>query len=74
MFAYCLTRLWKAGVTVLWVPYAYGTMKGTAGGVEGPVDDPATRLVRFALSRHLLVDADPEGWSEVNHNQKCYVT
>lgn len=52
---------------MLWVPYAYGNSKGTAGvsGGEGPVDDPATRLVRFALSRHLLVDADPEGWSEV---------
>lgn len=67
MFAYCLTRLWKAGVTVLWVPYAYGSTKGAASvsGGEGTVDDPATRFVRFALSRHLLVDADPEGWSEV---------
>lgn len=29
-------------------------------------DDPATRLVRFALSQHLLDDVDAaDGWSEV---------
>lgn len=56
---------------MLWVPYVYGNSKGTAGGEGGevPMDDPATRLVRFALSRHLLVDADPEGWSEVIHGR-----
>lgn len=36
------------------------------GEYEGGGEDPATRLVRFALSRHLLVDVDAaEGWSEV---------
>lgn len=60
---------------MLWVPYAYGNTKRAAGlsGGEGTVDDPATRLVRFALSRHLLVDADPEGWSEVIHGRPCRV-
>lgn len=60
---------------MLWVPYAYGNIKATAGvsGGEGPADDPATRLVRFALSRHLLVDTDPEGWSEVIHGRLSQV-
>lgn len=76
MFVYCLLRLWKAGVSVLWAPPASSTsgvnqgggFEGADGGVpggEGTGDDPATRLVRFALSRHLLVDVDAEGWSEV---------
>lgn len=75
MFAYCLLRLWKAGVTVLWKTHAYGTSAGggfsSGGGVAvgeggtGVGDDPATRLVRFALSRHLVLDDDAEGWSEV---------
>lgn len=89
MFVYCLLRLWKAGVSVLWAappPFPFPAPGGSdgsgqgAGGVggdgdgdgdggvvggEGVGEDPATRLVRFALSRHLLVDVDAEGWSEV---------
>ncbi|CAM9222762.1 unnamed protein product, partial [Scytosiphon promiscuus] len=38
---------------------------GVVPGGEGTGDDPATRLVRFALSRHLLMDVDAEGWSEL---------
>lgn len=66
---YCLLRLFKAGVAVFWaVPSPSGSGQGAVdggmSGGEGP--DPATRLVRFALNRHLLVDeGDAEGWSEV---------
>lgn len=69
MFVYCLLRLFKAGVAVFWaVPSpsgnGQGAVDGGMSGGEGP--DPATRLVRFALNRHLLVDdGDAEGWSEV---------
>lgn len=76
MFVYCLLRLWKAAIAAIWVPFldlswvplsegsaAAGVGVGTVGSGTG--DDPATRLVRFALSRHLLVDVDAEGWSEV---------
>ncbi|CAM9586158.1 unnamed protein product, partial [Ectocarpus sp. 8 AP-2014] len=69
MFVYCLLRLFKAGVAVFWaVPSPSGSGQGAVdGGIsggEGP--DPATRLVRFALNRHLLVDeGDAEGWSEL---------
>ncbi|CAM9846074.1 unnamed protein product, partial [Ectocarpus fasciculatus] len=69
MFVYCLLRLFKAGVAVFWaVPSPPGSDQGAVdggmSGGEGP--DPATRLVRFALNRHLLVDdGDAEGWSEL---------
>lgn len=82
MFVYCLLRLWKAGVSVLWaapppvsasgsdssrqgVPFEGVMGDGDVFGGEGVGEDPATRLVRFALSRHLLGDVDAEGWSEV---------
>ncbi|CBN79133.1 G-protein coupled receptor [Ectocarpus siliculosus] len=69
MFVYCLLRLFKAGVAVFWAfpspsGSGQGAVDGGISGGEGP--DPATRLVRFALNRHLLVDeGDAEGWSEV---------
>lgn len=72
MFAYCLLRLWKAGVRVLWAPYAvYGGAAGEGGAGRGIGDDPATRLVGFALRRHLVVDVDAEGWSEVKFRVGC---
>lgn len=60
MFVYCILRLWKAGVAVLWTPYAYPS------GVDSAASDPTTQVVRFALRQHLLVKEDAEGWSEVN--------
>ncbi|CAB1101419.1 unnamed protein product [Ectocarpus sp. CCAP 1310/34] len=69
MFVYCLLRLFKAAVAVFWaVPSPSGSgqdaVDGGMSGGEGP--DPATRLVRFALNRHLLVnEGDAEGWSEL---------
>eukprot|EP00752_Nemacystus_decipiens_P014264 g12685.t1 len=86
MFIYCLLRLWKAGISVLWAsppPYLPPSSDGFdssrqgggaslegvgddgVSGGEGVGEDPATRLVRFALSRHLVVDVDAEGWSEL---------
>lgn len=79
MFLYCLLRLFKAGVAVLyWSPSYYSAANlssareggGTSDAGRGPggggEDDPATKLVRFAVSRHLLDDADAaDGWSEV---------
>ncbi|CAM9915268.1 unnamed protein product [Ascophyllum nodosum] len=68
MFIYCILRLWKAGVSVLWASYAYRSTVGDAAGVSrgaGMADDPASRLVHFALSRHLLDNGDADGWSEL---------
>lgn len=78
MFLFCLLRMWKAGVKVLWTPFfqsfLYAPETGAAavagdgegrGGSAGGADDPASRLVTFALSQKLLLDGDAEGWSEV---------
>lgn len=67
MFVYCILRLWRAAVTVLWSshsPYP-GTAPGGSGAGPGGADDPASLIVEFALNKELLPDADAEGWSEV---------
>ena len=59
-------------MSVLWASYAYRSTVGDAAGVSrgaGMADDPASRLVHFALSRHLLDNGDAEGWSEVNFEE-----
>lgn len=63
MFVYCILRLWKAGVAVLWTPYVHPS------AVDSAASDPTTQVVRFALRQHLLVKEDAEGWSEVKIEQ-----